>query len=92
MSEIVDNITRERWFKAYWRPAAAYMYLFINLFDFVIAPVITQVLPIAFGAAYVPWVPLTLTNGGLFHVAFGGIIGVSAWGRTKEKLTGSENG
>ena len=35
------------------------------------------------------WQPLTLQGGGLVHVAFGAIIGVTAFGRTKEKLAGA---
>lgn len=78
----------EVWFKSYWRPAAAWLYLFINLFDFVIGPVITMILPKIIGSTYVPWAPLTLSGGGLFHLAFGAIIGVTAWGRTREKING----
>jgi hypothetical protein len=81
--------TREKWFKTYWRPAAAWIYLFINLFDFVIAPTLTMILPKIIGSPYVPWQPLTLSNNGnMFHMAFGAIIGVTAWGRTKEKVNG----
>lgn len=79
---------KEQWFKTYWRPAAAWLYLFINLFDFVIGPVITMILPKVIGGTYVPWLPLTLTNGGMFHLAFGAIIGVTAWGRTRERQAG----
>ena len=31
------------------------------------------------------WVPLTLQGAGMFHIAFGGILGVSAWSRGSEK-------
>jgi hypothetical protein len=31
------------------------------------------------------WVPLTLQGAGMFHIAFGGILGVSAWSRGTEK-------
>lgn len=31
------------------------------------------------------WVPLTLQGNGMFHVAFGAILGVSAWTRGQEK-------
>lgn len=78
----------EHWFKTYWRPAAAWLYLFINLFDFVLAPVMSMLLPKFMGYAYMPWVPLTLSNGGMFHVAMGTIIGVTAWGRTRERVSG----
>lgn len=32
------------------------------------------------------WKPITLEGAGLVHLSFGAIIGVAAWGRTKEKL------
>lgn len=32
------------------------------------------------------WKPLTLAYGGLFHAAFGAVLGVSAWQRGKEKI------
>jgi hypothetical protein len=38
------------------------------------------------------WTPLTLQGGGLYHIAMGAIIGVSAYGRTQEKLNGANNG
>lgn len=78
----------ENWFKTQWRPAAAWLYLFINLFDFVIAPVLTMVGPKLLGGAYTPWQPLTLVGGGMFHLSFGAIIGVTAWGRTRERVNG----
>lgn len=31
------------------------------------------------------WIPLTLQGAGMFHIAFGGILGVSAWSRGAEK-------
>lgn len=79
---------KELWFKTYWRPAAAWIYLVINLFDFIVAPVLTMLMPKMMGVPYSPWTSLTLSNGGLFHLAFGAIIGVTAWGRTKERLNG----
>lgn len=32
------------------------------------------------------WQPLTLLGGGLFHLSFGGILGIAAWTRGKEKV------
>lgn len=87
-TRVVPLAEREIWFKTYWRPAAAWIYLMINLFDFIAAPVISMFLPKLIGGTYVPWLPLTLSNGGMFHLAFGAIIGVTAWGRTREKVSG----
>lgn len=41
--------------------------------------------------AFRQWVPITLQGGGLFHVAMGAVLGVSAYGRTQEKLNGAAN-
>ena len=41
--------------------------------------------------AFRQWVPITLQGGGLFHVAMGAVLGVSAYGRTQEKLNGATN-
>jgi len=38
------------------------------------------------------WQPITLYAGGLIHLAFGAILGISAWGRSKEKLEQMKNG
>jgi hypothetical protein len=36
------------------------------------------------------WQPLTLMGGGLLHVSFGAIMGITSFGRTKEKLAGKD--
>jgi hypothetical protein len=38
------------------------------------------------------WRPLTLEGGGLFHLAFGAILGVSAWTRGTEKTAAIQQG
>jgi len=81
----------EHWVKAYWRPAMGWLYMLICLCDFIVFPVVAMFLPViykGFGlqANYVAWQSLTLSNGGLIHLAFGAILGVSAWTRGQEKL------
>lgn len=76
----------ESWIKHYWRPATAWTYTFICLFDFVLAPIITMLFFRETGADYLQWDPLTLKESGFFHLAMGAIIGVSAWTRGNEKL------
>ena len=78
------------WFFRKWRPAMAWMYMAICIFDFIIGPIFyawfawyTKDL-----ADFGEWQPLTLMGGALFHASMGAIIGVSAWGRTQEKLNG----
>jgi hypothetical protein len=37
------------------------------------------------------WQPLTLQGGGLIHIAFGAILGISAWTRGQEKIETIKN-
>ena len=80
---------KEDWMNAKWRPMMGWMYMFVCLFDFVFAPVMwTSIQAIFHGGINTQWQPLTLQGGGLFHVAMGAVIGISAYGRTREKLEG----
>ena len=65
----------------------AWMYAAINIFDFVIAPTLWGILQQKSGLPLVEWLPLTLQGGGMFHLAMGGVIGVTAYTRGKEKAT-----
>ena len=82
----------ERWIVKVWRPAMAWSYMAICLFDFIIAPTGTAFLVTFYHSSIGPWQSLTLSNGGLMHIAFGAIIGVSAWGRTRENVIRTEMG
>ena len=77
----------EGWMNRLYRPAVAWTYIVICLFDFLVAPVITFYFYGRFGAGqtYTQWQPLTLLGSGLFHIAMGAIIGVAAWQRGEEK-------
>ena len=82
----------EHWVKAYWRPSAGWIYLLICIFDFIIFPLLAMILPIiakGFNVqyAYTPWTSLTLSNGGMIHMSFGTILGITAWTRGQEKLS-----
>lgn len=83
--------------KRYWRPTAAYLYLLICLFDFVLAPIYIHHTTILLTETQQhdftkEWKPLTLEGGGLFHLSFGAIIGVAAWTRGQEKLSAINKG
>ncbi len=85
------NIPDENWMKTLWRPAVSWVYIVICAFDFLIFPAIQFILPIIyhiFGITlvYTPWVPITLGQNGLFHVAMGAIVGVNTWSRGQEKM------
>ena len=73
-----------------WRPMMAYVYMVTCITDFIVFPVLWSLLQ-AYKAGQVTteWAPLTLQGGGLFHVAMGAILGIAAYGRTKEKMFGS---
>jgi len=88
-----SETAKEHWMNSRWRPACGWMYIVICLFDFMIAPILWSITQALFhGGVNVQWQPLTLQGAGLFHVAMGAIIGVSAYGRTQEKLGGANNG
>ena len=76
----------ENWVKGYWRPAMGWLYMVMCAFDFIIFPLLSQVGPILRKTPYIPWESLTLSNGGLIHIAFGAILGVAAWTRGQEKI------
>lgn len=70
-----------------WRPLAALTYLVINVFDFIIFPIFWSILQLNnSGDITHQWQPITLHSGGLFHVAFGAILGATAYGRSREKI------
>ena len=70
----------ESWIKQYWRPAIAWQYFAVCIFDFIIFPLLyTKFLGMA-------WNPLTLKEGGFYHMAMAAIIGVAAYTRGQEKI------
>jgi Holin of 3TMs, for gene-transfer release len=84
---------KEDWMNSKWRPAMGWLYMFVCLFDFVIAPILWSVLQsVSKGQVNAQWVPLTLQGAGLFHVAMGAVLGLAAYGRTQEKIAGANNG
>ena len=76
----------DHWIKNKWRPMMAWMYMIVCLFDFVVFPAGWSWYLGELGQPIVQWQPLTLQGAGFFHLAMGGVIGVTAWKRTEEKL------
>lgn len=67
----------------------AYVYMITCITDFIIFPIMWSMLQASVsGAIEMQWSPITLQGAGLFHVAMGAILGISAWSRGKEKLAG----
>lgn len=104
---------QESWLVRYWRPAAAWTYLLICVFDFIIMPVYTQKTNLGINDIIIvtdklrpedkvsamnvlikknEWEPLTLAGGGMFHIAFGAILGVAAWTRGRVQEASIQNG
>ena len=85
--------SKEDWMNTKWRPAMGWMYMTICTFDFIIFPILWSVLQaVNQGSVTIPWQPITLQGAGLFHMAMGAIVGVTAWSRGQEKLGGVING
>ena len=83
-------MTKETWMNNKWRPAMAWMYMVVCVFDFVIFPVLWSLVQIFFnGKIDSQWNPLTLIGAGLFHMAMGAVLGVTAWSRGQEKISGA---
>ena len=77
------------WMQKLWRPAMGWMYMLICMADMIVFPVLWALWQ---GVNHVPitqWNPLTLQGAGLFHIAMGAVLGISAFGRTQEKLAGT---
>jgi hypothetical protein len=81
-----SNGNYEHWVNCKWRPIAAWTYIVLCLFDFIISPVIFSWFQYGLGQPISQWVPLTLQGSGIIHISFGSIIGIAAWGRTMEKI------
>lgn len=77
----------ETWIQTQWRPLLAISYMIIILFDFVVGPILWTTAQAVFaGQVTLPWVPLTLDGGGVFHAGMAAILGVAAFTRGSEKL------
>jgi hypothetical protein len=79
----------EDWINKKWRPVMGWVYMLTCTMDFVIFPILWSVLQ-AIGAGQVTsqWQPITLQGAGLYHIAMGAVLGIAAYGRTKEKVEG----
>jgi hypothetical protein len=86
---LVENDNSD-WINKKWRPMMGWVYMGTCTFDFVIAPILWSVLQAtSHGTVTSQWMPLTLQGAGLYHVAMGAVLGLTAYGRTKEKIAGA---
>jgi hypothetical protein len=78
------------WINKKWRPAMGWVYMATCTADFVVFPVLWSLLQaLSNGAVTNQWQPLTLQGAGLYHIAMGAVLGIAAYGRTKEKVAGA---
>jgi hypothetical protein len=93
MSESASEKKKEDWMNSKWRPMMGWMYMLVCTMDFVGFPILWSLLQsLSHGQVTNQWQPLTLQGAGLFHVAMGAVLGLSAYGRTQEKMAGANNG
>ena len=77
------------WINKKWRPVMGWIYMLTCTSDFVIFPVLWSLLQALTGGQVTSqWQPLTLQGAGLYHIAMGAVLGIAAYGRTKEKVAG----
>lgn len=89
-AEVLVENTNSDWINNKWRPVMGWMYMLVCTCDFVIFPVLWSILQaLTHGNVSSQWQPLTLQGAGLFHLAMGAVLGVAAYGRTKEKVAGA---
>ena len=79
---------KETGFNNKWRPAMGWLYLAVCAFDFVIFPILWNFAQATYlkNVVFTQWNPLTLQGAGFFHIAMGAVLGISAYGRTQEKI------
>ena len=83
---------KEDFMTSKWRPMMAISYMAICLFDFMVGPILYNVLQYMNPGQHLEmWQAVTLQGGGLYHLSMGAIIGITAFGRTKEKMAEGNN-
>ena len=80
---------KEDWMNAKWRPMMGWMYMLVCVADFVIFPILWGLLQtLGGGRVETQWMPITLQGAGLYHIAMGAVLGLTAYGRSQEKIAG----
>jgi hypothetical protein len=93
MTQTAAEKKTEDWMTSKWRPLMAITYMATIWFDFIVGPIVFNILQFYNpGQAVTTWTPLTLQGGGLYHLAMGGILGIAAYTRGKEKIATIEAG
>jgi len=86
-ADVLVANTNEDWINKKWRPVMGWVYMMTCTADFVVFPILWSLLQaMSHGQVTSQWQPLTLQGAGLYHIAMGAVLGIAAYGRTKEKL------
>lgn len=90
----MSEIKKEDWRDNKWRPMMGWTYMATCIFDFIVAPILWSVIQAIAngGQVHSQWQPLTLQGAGLYHIAMGAVLGVTAWSRGQEKMLGVQQG
>lgn len=92
MAKGKESKKEEDWMQRKWRPMMAIMYMVVCIFDFIVFPIGFTIVQFwetqAANDAFRQWQPLTLVGAGLFHMAMGAVLGITAWSRGQEKIAG----
>jgi len=89
-AEVLVANDNNDWINKKWRPVMGWVYMMTCTADFVVFPVLWSVLQaLSHGQVTSQWQPLTLQGAGLYHLAMGAVLGIAAYGRTKEKVAGA---
>lgn len=83
----------EDWLNTKWRPMMGWTYMITCIFDFIVAPILWSIIQAVTngGAVSAQWNPLTLQGAGLYHVAMGAVLGITAWSRGQEKMAAASS-
>ena len=88
-ADVLVANTNEDWINKKWRPVMGWVYMLTCTCDFVVFPILWSLLQVlSKGSVTTQWQPLTLQGAGLYHIAMGAVLGIAAYGRTKEKIEG----
>jgi hypothetical protein len=91
-ADVLVANTNEDWINKKWRPVMGWVYMLTCTVDFVLFPILWSLLQaLNHGQVTSQWQPLTLQGAGLYHIAMGAVLGIAAYGRTKEKLESKHN-
>ena len=73
----------DSWIKNFWRPAIAWQYVIVCVFDFVLAPILIGFYSYLTHTPIVLWIPITNQ---MYHTSMLAIITTSAYSRGQEKI------